>query len=122
MLRTWEIGKKEKHTIVFDYSSMRGLTGDRIVKIDGREVLRKRNPPIEFPTGKTIGTFKVGKKEKHEVELKWTGPEEVTCFVDGMPIMPSFTTKSTGLRTAIALFMLAILILLMILCFQSLQA
>jgi hypothetical protein len=92
-IQSWEIGEKEKHIVVVDWSE-----GVYKVSVDGEEILTGR-PPFKI---------NVGNKEKHKVEFRLSGSgEEPECFVDGKPcttvfkLVPEKKTQERGIQQEI---------------------
>jgi hypothetical protein len=72
----FEVGKREKHKV--EVWSPYG--GEFILRADGKEISRKR---VTVQRG-TLLSAEVGKKEKHEVTLRFEGfPRRLVCYVDG---------------------------------------
>ncbi len=75
----FEIGDKEKHTIVVDNS----IFWKRIIiEIDGEKVV---NESHLTPTGKKF-EFDVGSSEKHHVEISAGGFSHTEVLVDGKAV------------------------------------
>jgi hypothetical protein len=64
---TFEIGKKEKHTISFNYETMWGKLN---ILVDGKEQTTTRKMVI----GETPFQFQVGNEEKHDVRIVLNNP------------------------------------------------
>jgi hypothetical protein len=87
-MKGWTIGEKEKHYVEIDYPASGVLSpvlGYRniIVRVDGKEVLRKSGGHFHRPTL----SLQIGERKKLNVEIKWFGrwlSTEPMCYVNGI--------------------------------------
>jgi hypothetical protein len=80
---SFEVGKKEIHTVTFELSR---LSWGHRVSIDGSPIKKG----MQFFIGSREAVFDVGEREKHRVRINWHIPYagvfrtfEVQVFIDG---------------------------------------
>jgi len=114
-VKSWIVGKKEKHTIEVEYPTLWGFTVT--VKVDGKEFLQKSSLD-----GHPNFSFTLGKREKLNVEIKWSSYwseiAEPICYVNGMiqPAQASERPSASALliMSAITGIILAMIIILLV--------
>ena len=98
MKHLFVIGEKEKHEIEVD----RGWFGKITVRVDGEEILEKH-----VLSRGVFCKLKVGKEEKHDVELKYIGFfPKVRCFVNGRRFLGKLIPST---ETAVGILLLTVI-------------
>ncbi len=111
---TFTVGKQEKHTVAFAYST---FTGSAKILVDGKEYSSSRIMIV----GHTPFNLRVGDKEKHSVRIELDNPvgfafrgSHVKVFVDDDLVQESHVGNSMPTFIAIAVVIIFLFVYFML--------